>query len=492
MKPINAFLLTDGYKTSHRELYPDDTTLVYSNFTPRSLRHAIKGLEKIVSFGQQMVVKQIHDYFNEGFFHRDKQEVIDEIYTELSMYLGCKYDVSAFEDLHDLGYLPVKIKAIQEGEIVPVKTPILTIVNTHPKFFWLTNYLETLISFLLWKPATSASIAYVYRKLTEKFVMLTDPANSFLIDFMQHDFSARGLDSLDATISSGLGHATSFLGSDTLTAIHGARKYYAAEGPVVLSVKATEHSVACANTIFNADGSTDELEGIRYQLSKVPAGIFSMVSDTFDLWRMCTQYLPALKQEILARPGKLVIRPDSGNPVDIVCGLDNGVTHNRTPQDKGVIELLWEVFGGTINNQGYKVLDPHIGAIYGDSITIERAEAIYTRLEKKGFAATNIVLGVGSFTYQLNTRDTLGFAMKATYIEKNGVPQNIFKDPITDDGTKKSATGLLKVVKENGEYKLIDKVSKEEENTGELKTIYENGTFYNTTTFQEIRERLKK
>ena len=487
---INAFLLTDGYKTSHRELYPDDTTLVYSNFTPRSLKHAPTGVEKVVSFGQQMTVKQIHDYFNKGFFFRKKEEVIQEIKNEMEMYLGCPYDVRAFAELHDLGYLPIEIKIIEEGSLVDAKIPILTIKNTKPKFFWLVNYLETLISFLLWKPATSASIAYVYRKLTEKAVAATDKDRAFLVDYMQHDFSARGLDSLDATISSGLGHATSFLGSDTLTAIHGARTYYGATGPVVASVKATEHSVACANTTFNSDGTTDELAGIRYQLSKVPTGIFSMVSDTFDLWRMLTEYLPILKPEVMARDGKLVIRPDSGDPVDIICGTTKS-SGGTTPQEKGVIELLWDVFGGTVNEQGFKVLDSHVGAIYGDSITINRATEIYERLSGKGFAATNVVLGVGSFTYQFNTRDTLGFAMKATYIERNGVGQNLFKDPITDDGTKKSAQGLLTVVKENGTYKLIDKVTWEQEQTGELKTIYINGNFVHTTTFDEIRNRLK-
>jgi nicotinamide phosphoribosyltransferase len=307
---------------------------------------------------------------------------------------------------------------------------------------------------------------------------------------MHHDFSARGLDSVDATISSGLGHATSFLGSDTLTVIHGARKYYGATGTVVMSVPATEHSVSCSNTTFNADGTTDELEGIRYQLSKVPKGIFSMVSDTFDLWRMCTEYLPALKQEILARDGKLVIRPDSGNPVDIICGNPNA--DSAKPEHKGVVELLWDVFGGTVNEQGYRVLDPHIGAIYGDSITLERAEQIYTRLADKGFASTNIVLGVGSFTYQFNTRDTIGAAIKATYIEIGGIGKALYKDPVTDDGTKKSATGLLQVVKEDGEYRLIDNVTWEQEDQGELQVIYHNGLFANQTTFQEIRDRLKK
>jgi nicotinamide phosphoribosyltransferase len=234
-------------------------------------------------------------------------------------------------------------------------------------------------------------------------------------------------------------------------------------------------------------------------LETYPTGILSVVSDTWDLWKVCTEHIVTLKEEILAREGKLVIRPDSGDPVEIICGknwdsVQNPNDENVDAAEKGVIELLWDVFGGTINEQGYKVLDSHIGAIYGDSITLDRAEQIFTRLEAKGFASTNIVLGVGSFTYQYNTRDTFGFAMKATYVEVDGVGREIFKDPITDDGVKKSAKGLMKVVKENGEYRLIDQTTWEAEGEGELRCIYLNGQFQfeNQTTLTEIRERLKR
>ena len=239
--------------------------------------------------------------------------------------------------------------------------------------------------------------------------------------------------------------------------------------------------------------TTNELDGIRTLIGKYPAGILSMVSDTFDLWRMCTEYLPLLKEEIMARDGKLVIRPDSGDPVDILCGTHNYEDKSlfTRPEEKGVIELLWDVFGGTVNDQGYKVLDSHIGAIYGDSITIDRANEICRRLAEKGFASTNVVLGIGSFTYQYNTRDTFGFAMKATYVEINGEGREIFKDPITDDGTKKSATGLLCVeTLPDGCIGLYDKVSWNTEDTGLLQTIYKNGVFENETTLSEIRKNI--
>jgi nicotinamide phosphoribosyltransferase len=397
-----------------------------------------------------------------------------------------------------LQYLPIAVKALPEGTLVPIKVPVLTIYNTHPDFYWVTNYLETILSNLLWKPMTSATIAHQYRKVLTKWQEKTDAEKSWFIDWQGHDFSMRGMDSVEAVISSGIAHLTSFMGSDSLPAIYGARKYYGAEGPVAGSVNATEHSVMCAG------GKEDEVETFRRLLETYPTGILSVVSDTWDLWKVCTEHVVTLKDEIMNRDGKLVIRPDSGNPVDILCG-DYGFSYTEDdvlqytpdsritdPAAKGVIELLWDVFGGTVNEQGYKVLNSSIGAIYGDSITIERADEICRRLEAKGFASTNVVLGIGSFTYQYNTRDTFGFAMKATYVEVNGEAREIFKDPITDDGTKKSATGLLCVATDNkGKLVLADKVSWDGEANGKLQTIYKDGKFSNVTDLETIRKRLK-
>jgi len=530
---MNPLFLTDGYKTGHHQQYPKGTTLVYSNFTPRSNKYAPKGCDRVVSFGQQMVMKIINEAFETEFFNKPKEEVCGEMKRELSLYLGTDYDVSHFEALHDLGYLPIHVKAIEEGTLVPIKVPVLTIYNTHPDFYWITNYLETIISNLLWKPMTSATIAHEYRKVLTKWQEKTDAEKGWFIDWQGHDFSMRGMDSVDAVISSGMGHLTSFSGTDSLPAIYGARKYYGATEFVGGSVNATEHSVMCAG------GKEDEVDTFRRLLDTYPTGILSVVSDTWDLWKVCTEHVVTLKEEIMARDGKLVIRPDSGDPVDILCGTDKivqrksqidyldewlcledgkryhdaGSSHNHRheewivestdikPSRKGVIELLWDVFGGTVNEQGYKVLDPHIGAIYGDSITIERADEICKRLEAKGFASTNVVLGIGSFTYQYNTRDTFGFAMKATYVEVNKPKfegdfnpegREIFKDPITDDGTKKSATGLLRVKTGENGYELVDRQTWAGEEASVMKTIYKDGVFVATTTLDEIKNLLKK
>jgi nicotinamide phosphoribosyltransferase len=444
-----------------------------------------------------MVMQQIHEAFEKEFFSKPKDEVCGEMKRELSMYLGTDYDVTHFEFLHDLGYLPIAVKALPEGSLVPMKVPVLTIYNTHPDFYWITNYLETIISNLLWKPMTSATIAHEYRKVLTKWQEKTDAERGWFIDWQGHDFSMRGMDSVDAVISSGLGHLASFSGTDSLPAIYGARKFYGETGVVGGSVNATEHSVMCAG------GKEDEVETFRRLLATYPTGILSVVSDTWDLWKVCTEHVVTLKEEIMNRDGKLVIRPDSGNPVDILCGtcfsqpgyyLGGGIylpKNDCTPEEKGVIELLWDVFGGTVNEQGYKVLDSHIGAIYGDSITIDRADEICARLEAKGFASTNVVLGIGSFTYQYNTRDTFGFAMKATYVEVDGEGRAIFKDPITDDGTKKSATGLLRVTMGEDGYKLVDQQTWAGENATLMHTIYNNGLLTNQTTLTEIRNRLK-
>lgn len=520
---LNPFFLTDGYKTGHHFMYPKGSQLVYSNFTPRSNKYAPKGCNKVVSFGQQMVMKYIDDVFAQGFFDRDKEEVLAEIKIEYSKYLGSDYDVSHIAALHDLGYLPLKVKALPEGTTVPMGVPVLTIYNTIGEFYWLTNFLETIISTLLWKPMTSATIGnHFYKNIINKYAQETDRHNPYVRN-LGHDFSMRGMDAPFAVMASGLGHALSFEGSDSLPVIPAARYYYNAQGTIITSVNATEHSVMCAGT------KDDELGTFRYLMSQFPTGILSIVSDTWNLWKVLTVLLPILKEEILKRDGKIVIRPDSGNPVDIICGdgylaKDNiRGRDNDSPANKGVVELLWDLFGGTINDQGYKVLDPHIGAIYGDSINSVNAVQICERLKAKGFATTNVVLGIGSFTYQYNTRDTFGFAMKATYVELlkdcsycdggramtmfpcqtcdggTGIEveaREIYKDPITDDGTKTSAKGLLKVYRVVGahgtsDYMLKDQCTWAEEKEGDLKVIFENGVFNIPDTLEQIKNRLK-
>ena len=482
---MNPLLYTDGYKVDHRRQYPNETTLVYSNWTPRKSR--IEGIDKVVFFGLQYFIKRyLIQEFQENFFDKPKTEICKKYSRRINNYLGeNKVGIKHIEDLHDLGYIPMVIKALPEGVSVPIKVPMFTMYNTLPQFFWLTNYFETLLSTTVWLPCNSATLAKQYRIILDKYAKETSSIPEF-VDWQGHDFSMRGMAGLEASIMSSAGHLLSFTGTDTIPTVDFLEEYYNANSDTELiggSVAATEHSVMCMGT------NLGEQETFKRLITEVyPNGIVSIVSDTWDLWKVLTEYLPNLKQEVLARNGKVVVRPDSGDPVDIICGNPKGKT---IEESKGVIELLWETFGGITNEKGYKELDSHIGAIYGDSITLDRATQICERLKEKGFASTNVVLGIGSFTYQYNTRDTFGFAMKATYGEVAGKGREIYKDPVTDDGTKKSAKGLMKIIKENGEYQLIDQVSWEEEKQGELREVYRDGKILIDEKLSEIRLRVK-
>jgi len=481
---MNPLLLTDGYKVDHRRQYPDGTTLVYSNWTPRKSR--IDGVNEVVFFGLQYFMKKyILEDFERYFFARPKAEVIQQYSRRINNYLG-ENNVGAehIAALHDLGYIPMVFKAVPEGASVPIRVPMFTMYNTLPEFFWLTNYFETLLSNVVWLPCNSATIAKEYRSILDKYAGETSSVPEF-VQWQAHDFSMRGMAGIDASLISSAAHLLSFTGTDTIPAIDFLEQYYNADSDKELvggSVPATEHSVMCMGT------TEGEYETFKRLITEVyPKGIVSIVSDTWDLWKVLTDYLPRLKKEITSRDGKVVVRPDSGNPVDILCGDPHGTTEEER---KGVVELLWDVFGGSTNNKGYKELIPQIGAIYGDSITLDRATQICERLKQKGFASTNVVLGIGSFTYQYNTRDTFGFAMKATYGEVNGEGREIFKDPVTDDGTKKSAKGLMKITHENGAYQLHDQASWEEEQQGELKEVFRDGRLLIDQSLSEIRERM--
>lgn len=479
-------LLCDFYKVSHMAQYPEGTESIYSTWIPRSNKY-FPNADKVVAFGVQGFIKKyLINYFDEHFFNRQIEDVVAGYKRVLKHTMGIENPEAAhIEDLHKLGYLPIRIKAVKEGSLIPIKVPILTIENTQKKFFWITNYLETLISNQIWLPMTSATIAYTYRQILNKYSIETT-GNIDGVQFQAHDFSMRGMGAFEASVNSGAGHLLSFVGTDTIPSISYHEEYYNADIEKELvgtSIPATEHSVMCAYGDENEFGLFKRLINVIY-----PNGLFSVVSDTWDFWKVVGEYLPALKDDIMAREGKVVIRPDSGDPILILCGDIDGETELER---KGLIEVLWNIFGGTVTDQGYKLLDTHIGAIYGDSITLERCEEICRRLKEKGFASTNVVFGVGSFTYQYNTRDTFGFAMKATHAVVNGQERFLFKDPKTDDGTKKSLKGRAAVYEYQGEIIYEDGhtiESLEMRNFNDmLETVFEDGELLRDQTLQEIR-----
>jgi nicotinamide phosphoribosyltransferase len=464
-------------------MYPNKTEVVYSTWTPRASK--MKDVNEVVVFGLQAFIKdRLQGLFDRNFFQKKKEEVVSDYARIISGTLGVKNpDTKHIEDLHDLGYLPLCIRALPEGSVAPLRTPMITIHNTDPRFFWLTNYIETLMSCELWQPSTSATIAREYRKRFNEWAIITGSPTDF-IKFQGHDFSMRGMSSLMSAINSGMGHLLSFYGTDTIPAIQGAEYLYGADVTkevIGLSVPATEHSIQCTYG--------DDTQYIKDMITKVhPSGIVSVVSDGYDFWKVMTEILPSLKEEIMSRDGKLVIRPDSGDPVKIVCGDPEGKTE---AERKGAVQILWETFGGTRNAKGYATLNEHIGLIYGDAITLRRAEDILQSLAEKGFAANNVVFGIGSYTYQYNTRDTFGFALKSTLAVIDGKEVQIFKDPKTDDGVKKSQKGRVIVLKDGDSLKSIDGFSLSDVVSGDqLREVYRDGQLKVEQTFSEIRERL--
>lgn len=547
----------DGYKYGHPAQYPDGTQIVVSNLTPRSTRRG--NSTHVVLVGTQYFIKrELIERWNTEFFQKPKGEVIAQFTRYINSYFGPdnKVGFHHMAALHDLGYLPIKIYALPEGTVYPLRVPCVVIFNTHHDFYWLTNYLETIFSTNIWGICTSATTAKIYKDLLTNYAMATVGDASFVI-YQAHDFSFRGMFGAEAAVMSSFGHiSVGFVGSDTFPVLKFAEDWYGANVDtelVACSVPATEHSVMCAGAAVAAHATAQvasqealtigELETVRRLINVVyPKGIVSVVLDTWDFWKVLDPNggtLAQLKPDIMARDGKLVVRPDTGDPIKIVCGeakpvmclnkdtlvevlaqgysyvwcrgnyyeLDaaaelNGdpspfprllAEHEVTPKIKGAMQCLAETFGTTPSPKGYKLLDSHVGLIYGDSITIQRAAEILNQLWILGFASTNIVFGIGSYTYAYVTRDTDGYAVKATWVQVNDEPYEIFKDPKTGDGTKKSATGLVAVYKdEKGEFYYKDHATWEELENCELKLIFENGKLVKETTLQEIRAEIAK
>ncbi len=519
-----ASMQKDVYKEFHSRAYHPDVSEVYANFTSRSGKLSnIENNDRVAFVGLQYFIKSyLLEEWNE-FFKLDKATAVANHKRIMSSMLGYTVDVKYLEDLHDLGYLPLKIKALPEGTLVPYLVPPMTIVNTKAGFQWLTNMIETVLSCENWPIQTSTTTSVAYLKVFKEFAQKTGTPMEF-VPFQGHDFSFRGMFGKHAAAMSGFGHlASGLVGTDTIPAVLFAEKYYGANVDnelVGCSVDATEHSVTCS---WIMEG---EIEFFKYLMKEQsPKGILSVVSDTWDFWTLVTDYLPQLKSEIMARDGTLVIRPDSGDPVKVLTGYkvspvsdykelvetqkeaeadvinkgyeayrfngqyygfeDSNTIELMECEVKGLIECLWDTFGGTITSKGYKLLDDHIGAIYGDAITLTRQRRILQRLMDKGFAS-KVVLGIGSYSYQYVTRDTHGSAVKATSVVKAGERLAIFKDPKTDS-KKKSAKGLLKIDRVNGELTLFDDVTEQEESKGLLEVVFENGKIIKETTLNEIR-----
>jgi nicotinamide phosphoribosyltransferase len=483
-------LLTDFYKTIHHKCYPPGMTQLVSYWTPRMSR--LDGVNDVVMFGLQgFIRKYLIDYFNDNFFNKPKQDNIDKYYNFIKLTMGEDYaDCKHIEQLYNLGYLPIQIKAIKEGTLVPIKVPMIEITNTHPDFAWLVNYIETLISANIWFPITCATIAYNFRKIINEYYDKT------VVGTPKHtacgNFDMRGQTSIESACYAGAGHLLSFSKTATIPAILYLQKYYNCniyDDLIGTGTASTEHSVMTAY-------GENEINVYKRLLAEVfPKGVLSIVSDSYDYWNVIINILPEIKDIIINREGKVLIRGDSGDPVKIICG-DFGADPTK-PEYKGTVELLWEIFGGYINGKGYKVLDSHIRTIYGDSITLERCNKICKQLEEKGFATENVIFGVGSYSYQYNTRDTFGFALKATHAIIDGKETFIYKDPKTDnDNFKKSQKGICVVFKNIHGITYLDnfnlEMAKGWDNVNLLEPVFKNGILLRKQSLNDIRDILHK
>lgn len=391
---IPAVMLADFYKLEHRKQYAPGVETVYSHFVGRSDKLFPNRYGKYTFLGlQEVMMKYLVDYFNENFFNLDIKSVTDIYKYFVSHALNKsedEIDTSHLVALHKYGKLPIKIYAVPEGTELKMNTPAFMIMNTKPEFFWVTNFLETLLLAELWLPCTTATIAKGYRKLAEIYSYTNDDKD--YIPYQFHDFSMRGLGGVESAASNIKGHLLFFRGSDTVPAGWNLKRYYDAADNVISAIPGTEHSVMCSY------GEANELELFKRIIVDIyPKGTCSIVSDTWDFWKVITEYLPALKDVIMAREGKIVIRPDSGNIVDIICG--DITAPEGSPEYKGLIQCLDETFGSEVNTKGYKVLDSHIGAVYGDGITTEIANTVMKLLDAKGYASSNITFGVGGYIY---------------------------------------------------------------------------------------------
>lgn len=511
----NLLLMTDVYKIGHLRMYRPGTTKIYSYLCARSTKKE----QQALFFGLQPYLKLLE----KGVTQND----VDEFYGYYKEVLGQEVPADITEKMQalvNLGFLPLEIKAVPEGTLIDNKNVLVTVTNTVDGFHWLVGFFESLL-LKVWNTISVATLSNKFRRLVVERTAKTSDSD-FLIPFLIHDFGYRGVSSEQTAELSGAAHLVNFCGTDTIPAIVFLKNNYSATGLIGASVPASEHSIHCS---FGPT-EQDELDYVNNMIDLNPTGIVSVVSDAYDYFRMLTVTLPKVKDKILARDGKYVVRPDSGNPIDILCGnarrvqnllpafkysketkglpiqevvecngkfymfdvgKDAPIEVEPTPEQKGTFRILEEEFGATINSKGFKELNPKIGVIYGDGMYYDRYKQILDRMEEMGYANTNLVIGVGGLLLQQHNRDDLGFAFKATYAEINGVATELYKDPKTDTG-KKSHKGLmtLRTCEDTGKFITVDECTWDDEAEGHLQTVFKDGKLVKETTLEEIRQRV--
>jgi len=455
----NLLLLTDSYKASHYKQYPKGTTTVYSYLESRGGK-----FDKTLFFGLQYLLKK---YLEGQVVTKQK---IDEAETFFNQHMGPgMFNREGWEIILQKhgGKLPVRIKAVPEGTVVDNKNVLMTIENTDSECFWLTNYLETLLV-QVWYPITVATQSYFCKEIINGYLEKTgDPAG---LPFKLHDFGFRGVSSVESAAIGSAAHLVNFMGTDTLAGIGMLQNYYGAVEMPGFSIPASEHST------ITSWGRENELAAMENMLDQYPTGLVACVSDSFDIFKACSEYWgEALKEKVLARDGTLVIRPDSGEPVEVVLKC---------------LDILGKKFGFDVNNKGYKILPPQVRMIQGDGIDIEMIGSILSAMEKKRWSADNIAFGSGGALLQKLDRDTNKFAFKCSSVAVSGVEIDVYKQPITAP-FKVSKKGRLALNAITGWHDYGHKFETVSEGVGKdvLRTVFENGKLIINDNLNTIRER---
>lgn len=457
MNSKNIILNADSYKASHYLQYPPGTRFVSSYIESRG-----GAFDRTVFFGLQMFLK---DYLSQPISQAD----IDEAEAVLTAH-GVPFNRAGWQyilDRHN-GYLPIEIQAVPEGTVVPVRNVLVQVVNTDPEVPWLTSYVETAILRAVWYPTTVATVSWQVKQVIKGYLETTADSLEGL-PFKLHDFGARGVSSEETAAIGGAAHLVNFMGSDTLSGVMAARRYYA-EPMGAFSIPAAEHST------ITAWGRDNEREAYANMLKQFagPNKLVAVVSDSYDLWHAInTIWGEDLKSAVINSGGTLVVRPDSGDPVEVVT---------RT------IECLMAKFGYEINKKGYRILPPYMRVIQGDGVSLKTIGAILAAMQAQGLSADNVAFGMGGALLQKVDRDTLQFAMKASATEIAGQWRDIYKDPVTDTGKRSKAGRLALIQDSDGCYQTI-RESELAERPNVLVNVFRNGRLLTDWRFDEIRER---
>ena len=451
----NLILCTDSYKLSHAWQYPEGTQFVSSYIEAR------KG-EESVFFGLQAILKE---FFTTPITAED----IDEAETVCMAHIGM-FNREGWETIlkdHG-GYIPLEVKAVPEGTVMPTRNAQVVIVNTDPRLPWLTSYFEP-VFLQVWYPSTVATLSRNMKKIIYEGLKVSSDDPDAQIPFKLHDFGYRGTSSFESACFGGMGHLVNFMGTDTIPALTGVKRFYEESLMAGFSIPASEHSTI---TAWGKDG---EIDAYRNMLKKFPTGLMACVSDSYDIFNATANYWGnVLHDEVMQRDGTLVVRPDSGNPTTV-------------PLD--IIEILMDKFGFSVNSKGFKVLPPQVRIIQGDGITAESLPILIMNAVERNISIDNFAMGMGGGLLQKVDRDTFGYAMKTSAAYINGNWRDVYKDPITDQG-KASKRGIQKLVKVDGQFKTVAEIHAQGLED-QMKLVYKDGKLFNTQTFTEIRERAK-